>query len=55
MLPLLYIRALWPDDEYGYNAFAFFLQDEKSLPKDFGPPDRAAALPREYTSSLVLV
>lgn len=32
-----------------------FLQDEKSLPKDFGPPDRAAALPREFTPSLVRV
>lgn len=32
-----------------------FLQDEKSLPKDFGPPDRAAAaaaaLPRKCTCS----
>lgn len=25
----------------------FFFQDEKSLPKDFGPPERPSALPRK--------
>lgn len=53
----LYIGSHYDFGAHSLNAFVCFCQDEKSLPKDFGPPDRAAAaaaaLPRKYTRSFL--